>query len=125
MAPGPAPQRWVRYSHHRGATVDEWDRGITVRQTQKIGGRTQDSKYNPHFFHTDEQIQAIELRCITDGVVIRDSGHRVTKYLHIRGVIVGACCGVETEYIFAECTSGDYHGRPISIEALRDLGVNI
>lgn len=30
-----------------------------------------------------------------------------------------------TSYMFAECTSGFYHGRPISPQKLRQLGVDI
>ena len=118
----PAPLRWARYTHHRQATIEEWDSGETRKKTR---GKGRDSQYNPHLFYTDEQVQALELRCIQEGVTIKESGHRITKYLRLEGTIVGACRGMETEYVFAECTSGDYHGRPISTLALRDMGVDV
>jgi hypothetical protein len=45
--------------------------------------------------------------------------------MHLPGVTVGVCQGEETEYVFAECTSGFVHGRPISKRALRALGVKV
>jgi hypothetical protein len=40
--------------------------------------------------------------------------------------VVGMCSGEETTYVFVEwLDSGEYHGRPISVQALKRLGVEI
>ena len=113
---------WVRYTHHRQAAIAEWDAGLTLKRTAEP---EEDSQYNPHLFGTDQAVMRIELLCVETGTQIRDSGNRETKYLRLPGVIVGVCSGEYTEYVFAECTSGFYHGRPISAAALRRLGVEV
>lgn len=96
-----------------------------MESTKWRDGGWPDSQYNPHEFYTDPEIQAIELDCARNGVVIYETTNKVKKYLHVRGKIVGVCRGEETEYVFAECTSGFYHGWPASIGALRDMGANL
>jgi hypothetical protein len=120
MAPPPRPDGWLKYTHHRLAEIQSWDSRETHAKTRGPGA---DSQYNPHLFQTDEQVRAIEERCILEGIVIRETANKVKKYLQVRGVIIGACSGMDTDCVFAECTSGFYHGRPISDIALRKMGV--
>jgi hypothetical protein len=120
MAQVPRDDGWLRYRKHRRATVGEWDAGVTLRETAQIGA---DSQYNPHLLETDEQVRELELRCYLQGELIRDSINRETRYFQIADTIVGACSGVYTSFVFVECTSGFFHGRPISPKALRRLGV--
>ncbi len=80
------------------------------------------SQYNPHFFGTDEAVQELEMKCVEKGMLISESVHRRTYYMKV-DEIVGVCRGEETNFVFAEETSGNVHGRPISKAALREMGV--
>ncbi len=122
MPQTPRADGWQRYSHHRRATIDMWDAGLTVVATGQPGA---DSQCNPHFFVRDEDVQVLELACFLQGTLIRDSGNRESRFAHFPEMIVGACSGVYTSYAFVECTSGFYHGRPISPESLRILGIRV
>ena len=119
MALAPRPDGWVKYTHHRRATIADWDSGKTLEST-KLG----DAQYNPHIYNTDDAIRELELHCIMEGTVIRETANKRTAFLKL-DVVVGACSGHETSYEFAECTSGLYHGRPMCEEKLRKLGARI
>lgn len=119
MAPEPRQDGWLRYTHHRRATIEEWDAGITRRST--VGG---DSQYNPHIYNNDAAISELELRCVVEGTVIRETHNKRTAYMKLTDV-VGACSGEDTNYCFAECTSGFYHGRPICERELKRLGATL
>jgi hypothetical protein len=110
---------WVRFLKHRRATLREWDAGETLRRT---AGPEAASQYNPHLFRTDEQVRALELKCVAEGTFFSSSGRRRTYYMKTE-FLVGACCGEKTPYVFAEECDGKIHGRPISARALRRLGV--
>jgi hypothetical protein len=83
------------------------------------------AQYNPYLYGSDAAVEEVELRCLREGNSIHACGNKFTFYMRVRGVIVGACSGFDTEYIFVECNSGFVHGRPISQQALREMGVAI
>lgn len=61
-----------------------------------------------------------------EGELINQTANKIKKYLHVPGTIIGACKGMDTEYVYAECTmSLHYHGRPVSEIALRKMGIII
>jgi hypothetical protein len=117
MAPPAARENWVYYEKHRLATVAQWGAGTTL--SDSIAGNAQ---YNPNLVGSDAAVEAVEWACISTGIVIRETANKVTKYLHLPGIAVGACSGEYTEYVFAEATSGFFHGRPICMRELRRLG---
>jgi hypothetical protein len=120
MAPPPRQDGWQYYTHHRRATIAEWDAGETLRNTANGG----DAQYNPHIYSTHESIRELELHCILDGKIIRETPNKLTAFMKL-DVVVGACSGQYTPYVFAECTSGFYHGRPMCEDALRKIGASI
>lgn len=116
----PAKVVWRRLKKHREVTKKHWD-ASDARKWSK-GGHAQ---YNPHHYHTDQQIEAIERLCLATGIPLVDAGNFVSCYLHLPGQIVGACSGEFTEYVYAEMYNGQYHGYPISPQLLRKRhGVN-
>jgi hypothetical protein len=119
MALQPRNDGWLDYTHHRRATIQEWDSGVTLTKT-----KNGDSQYNPHFYSTDEQIRELELHCVMEGAIIRETANKRTAFMKLNH-IVGACSGFETRYAFAECTSGFYHGRPMCEEKLKQLGATL
>jgi hypothetical protein len=122
MPQTPRADGWQRYRKHRRSTVERWDSGETLIGTSRPGA---DSQYNPHLFPNDDAVQTFELSCYMQGQLIQDSGNRETRYFRFDDAVVGACNGVYTHYAFVECTSGFFHGRPISPQALRILGVTV
>jgi hypothetical protein len=64
------------------------------------------------------------MECVEKGTLIRDFGHKRTYYMKTDST-VGACCGELTEFVFAEENKGRVHGRPISLAALKKLGVKL
>jgi hypothetical protein len=123
MSNQPTP-KWERYLVHRQAKPEEWDNRTTHKRTK---GKRADSQYNPHLFSTDESIRELETKCMREGTQIESSTDKILKkYMRVPGITVGACRGMDTEYVFARATmDGSYHGRPISEIALREMGVNI
>ena len=109
---------WQYYPRHRHATREDWDNKIPHKRSAERGGL---SKYNPYLFGSDEEVSELEMRCHRTGVLIE---FREAHYLYV-GLVVGVCSGDETEYVFAECSSGFVHGRPISITALKKMGVEV
>lgn len=114
------PDGWVQYKYHRMATVDDWDSGETLRATTEP---EYDAQYNPRLFHSDEVVETLERLAYERGLTITDIGHKEKRYFRLEGQIVGACSGEYTQFLFVECTSGFFHGRPISLKELRRLGV--
>ncbi|HVC94627.1 MAG TPA: hypothetical protein VND64_13090 [Pirellulales bacterium] len=116
------PKVWQRYKKHRKATRRDWDSGKALKWSEDNEGASQ---YHPYLFGTDEAVRQIEFQCVENGTEIHASPNKRTYYLETEQ-IVGACCGELTRYVFAEWhrSGGAIHGRPISITALRKLGVN-
>jgi hypothetical protein len=100
------------------ATKAQWD-GLVWHEKTARGGYP--SQYNPHRYGSDPAVRQLELKCFRKGILIEPRGAR---YMHL-GHIVGVCSGEETEYVFAECSSGFVHGRPISTIALKKMGVAV
>jgi hypothetical protein len=122
VSPTDWPQRWQRRNKHRKATIASWDSG-DARAWSKHPGEAQ---YNPHVFHHDEAVRALELLCVHEGNLISATDHKRTYYLDLQvrrpGVIVGVCNGEPTTIVFAEWhVSGDIHGRPISTDVLNQF----
>jgi hypothetical protein len=107
---------WEQRNKHRKATSRNWQAGIEWTKTR-------DSQYLPEL--TDEEVRVLEEGCIDEGTVYRDSPH-IKKFYINAGRVVGACSGELTTYVFAEWhNTGSFHGRPISIKRLREMGVNV
>jgi len=116
------PKNWQNRPKHRKATCRTWDNDDAKRWTADEDGEAQ---YNPYLFPDDASVQEIELRCIETGEPIKTTGRKRTFYLNCFQT-VGVCSGEHTEYVFAEwLEAGEYHGRPISITALRNKGVRV
>jgi hypothetical protein len=110
---------WVKLHKHRKATVRDWD-------ASRASGY-KDAQYNPHRFHTDAEILAIEESCIADEANLqRDTGDQRQYVMRIGGT-VGVCRGTPTAYLYVEWTLGKgFHGRPMCPAAIRDLfGINV
>ena len=112
---------WIRYEKHRKANVKSWDNSDATRWTQDGP-----SQYNPHFYHTDQEILTVEMDCVNSGTPIDTSDPNPHEfYMYLDGPPVGACSGEKTNYVFAEHNHQGFHGRPISDKALRNKGVVI
>src|SRR5438874_2133163 len=98
-------KRWVKLDKHHQATVDDWR--ASNAQRWSING---DSQYNPELYGDSAAVQKLEEDCISNGTLIGNATHRIRKYLRKKGVNIGYCKGELTDYVFAECTSGAYHG---------------
>lgn len=109
---------WQYYDRHRRAKRPDWDSGRAKASSGKPNGLAQ---YNPYLYGHDATVKSIEMDCWSSGIEIPGHG---TKYKQADNV-VGVCSGVETEFVFAECTDGFVHGRPISKKALSKMGVRI
>ena len=111
--------QWVRYPNHRMAKAADY-----IRSDARHWTLEGDSQYNPQLFSTDQAIRRLELHCMRYGTLIKKStsGHRKTFFMDAKKE-VGYCSGEKTSFVFTEITSGNYHGRPISVLALRKLGV--
>ena len=120
------PQAWQRRLKHRKATIRTWDNGDAQRWSAQ---HVSESQYNPHVLVTDNDVRAIELRCLNEGIEIASlSTVKRMFYMERRdlGDYVGVCSGELTFYVFAEWhRSGAIHGRPISSTALHQKGVRI
>ena len=74
---------------------------------------------------TDAQQEALEMRCVRHGRLIGVEGS-VKMFFMDAKILVGASEGFETQYVYAEHNwLGDVHGRPISEQELRRLGVRL
>jgi hypothetical protein len=63
--------------------------------------------------------------CAMNGPFIREIRHKRMFYMDT-GRIIGASAGEETRYLYAEwLTSGEVHGRPITVRELRNKGAVI
>lgn len=122
MAKAEWPKTWQRIDKHRKATVRTWTSGEARAWSAQNESQSQ---YNPIEFGTDEAVRDLELRCIEEGTLIRETGNKRT-YFMLTEMIVGVCHGDEATYVFAEWhDSGMIHGRPISERALKRLGVRL
>lgn len=116
------PKRWEYYEKHRKVTIKHWDNGEALILSKQDES---ESQYNPHLFGSDGAVSAIELLCVERGDVIKQRPNKWTFYLKLN-VVVGVCCGQETEYVYAEWRQdGGIHGRPISVKALREKKVKV
>jgi len=116
IKPNGNPQ-WQFYHRHRGVSCAQWDQELPHKASARPKGL---AKYNPYFYACDTSISALEIDCWNNGI---DIPGKNAAYKHM-GHIVGVCRGQETEYAFAECTSGFVHGRPVSKDALKDMGIH-
>jgi|GEM_PF-5196362 len=106
---------WAYYKRHRLASRRTWDEG-RARKSSEHGP----AQYNPHIYQDDVRVEELELTCWRTDIPIPNRPN--ARYMRAADV-VGVCKGIETEFVFAECTDGFVHGRPISDVALRFLGV--
>jgi hypothetical protein len=122
MAEADWPKAWQRIDKHRKATVRTWASGEARAWSSQNESRAQ---YNPIELATDEAVRDLEMQCVEQGTLIRETANKRTYYMRT-DVMVGVCCGDETPFVFAEWhDSGIIHGRPISERALRKLGVRL
>jgi hypothetical protein len=112
----PAHVHWQPYTKHRVKTW-VWDQS----EARRSSGEGGPAKYNPRVFQTDQQIEAIERRCLTDGIVVHHDGVIATCYMLVdqKEPYVGVCSGEFTHFIWVEMNCRTFHGRPISLELLR------
>ena len=109
---------WTYYPKHRKATCESWDKGIPHEFSAQGDGRAQ---YNPYRYGNDDAVRELEMKCYTEGTPMAGPFARCLRVDHV----VGVCLGVETQYVYVECTSGFVHGRPISPQALKKRGVDV
>ena len=110
------------YQKHWKSTKRDWERDEVLAWT---AGRKGEAQYSKLVFADQREVQALELLCINHGTEITPGGGGVRKFYMKCDKVIGACSGVLTEYIFAQCDSKGYHGRPISPAALAAFGVQI
>ncbi|MGH7139185.1 MAG: hypothetical protein ACREHD_25860 [Pirellulales bacterium] len=116
------PKTWQRIDKHRKATVRTWRSGEAQAWSAQNESQAQ---YNPIELGTDEVVRDLEMRCVDEGTLIRETAHKRTYFMHT-DTVVGVCCGDETTFVFAEWhDSGIVHGRPISVRALKRFGVKL
>jgi hypothetical protein len=116
------PIKWEYYEKHRKVTTRLWDNGEALAISRQDESEAQ---YNPHLFQSDAEVSAIEIKCVAEGIPIKQRPNKWTFYLKL-DCIVGVCCGEETEYVYAEWRQdGGIHGRPISEKALREKKVRL
>lgn len=70
------------------------------------------------------QIEALEMRCLSDGRFLYERGP-VRYYWFDYGEIIGASKGEQTTYVLIEYhQNGNVHGHPVTWQELRDKGAN-
>lgn len=111
------PPKWTPYNYkHRPRARLAW---------KKIVARTlhSEAKYIPGM--TDNDHEALEMKCVHEGHLGGDNGSIRWFYLDT-GQLIGASEGKETTIVYAEWNRlGDLHGSPITKEELKKLGVQI
>jgi hypothetical protein len=80
--------------------------------------------YHPSF-RSPEQRCGLEMRCVTEGNLIKEDDHMRQYYLNV-GETIGASKGQETFYVYAEfLKTGEVHGRPITERELQRKGAKL
>jgi hypothetical protein len=105
---------------------DEWAKVVEETSGKKPGRR----KVKPvaRYIHTltREQIRQMEFECITreHRQPISQAKPNVGAFWQKMLGVIGASLGQETEFIRVEVDkNGVYHGRPVTVQQLRDEGV--
>jgi len=79
-----------------------------------------------HDFRSLEARREIETRCVMIGTMFKEVSSAKRCYFMNVGRVVGASCGEETCYVYAEWASGGaVHGRPITEGELRKKGIRL
>lgn len=108
---GWAEKRWDKHGGKHRA-----NRNLTLAMICESTSKKGPAKYLPSV--DDNRHKELELRCITEGRLVKESGGLRCYCLDVQEVI-GVCCGEETSLVFVEWgRSGHFHGRPISPGAL-------
>lgn len=107
---------WVDRLKHRPPPGVPWKRLI------------EESKQNAYYhldYSSPDARRGLETQCIREGICFRhDQDGKQCYYLKMDR-IVGASKGEETEYVYAEISSGNFHGWPITAAELRRKGVQL
>ncbi|HWB12046.1 MAG TPA: hypothetical protein VG826_22665 [Pirellulales bacterium] len=108
---------WVRYAKHRKATVRDVKNGVAKQWSQSENSQAQ---YHPENYGGDEQVKALDMLCLENGVLIRATAVKRTYYYDCgAGNYVGYCCGTLTTFVHTEWhRAGEIHGRPICKKCL-------
>ena len=113
-----AEPRWVRYKKHLPPQGIAWKE--LVAETGESGGEA----YYRHRMSEGEH-RRIETECITPERLFRETGHKRMYYMDMEK-LVGASAGQETNFLYVEyLSSGEVHGRPITVDELRRKGANL
>ena len=108
--------RWVLYKKHRPAENESWRKLV---QTTRLG----EAYYRQEIDESEQR--ELEMDCVMNGPFIREIRHKRMFYMDI-GRIMGASAGEETRFLYAEwLTTGEVHGRPITVRELRNKGALI
>jgi hypothetical protein len=72
---------------------------------------------------TDDVQRALEIACVERENFIYEDRSVRCYYMDV-GRIIGASDGAETQFVYVEyCKDGAVHGRPMTKDQLRELGV--
>jgi hypothetical protein len=125
--PWPDEPQWIDRKKHKPPPRVAWAKLVV----DTAGSDT------PAFYCFDVDIETLEMDCVRKGItqgreIVKPENERhpyIREFWMHCGRIIGASNGKETEYMFAQweaCGSiNEVHGRPITIEELRQRGVRV